>query len=115
MLGAASKYNWLKFDMTNCLNQGNVSYTPNRLGGQSVWFNGGVFSVGAIGQPGNTQLVQMRSAATCETPLTIPIFPTTMNMNAVTISNGLNITNPTIQNVTMIKLNGVSTTQQVCP
>jgi hypothetical protein len=115
LLGAASKYNWLKFDMTNCLTQGNMSYTPNRQSGQSVSFGGGVFSVGTIGQPGNTQLVQMRTAATCETPLTIPVFPTTMTLNSVSISNGLNITSPTVRNVTLIKLNGISTTQQVCP
>jgi len=85
LLGAASKYNWLKFDMTNCLTQGNMSYTPNRQSGQSVLFGGGVFSVGTIGQLGNTQLVQMRTAATCETPLTIPVVTNTMTMNAVSI------------------------------
>jgi len=115
LLGATSRYNWLKFNMTTCFNQGNVSYTPNRQSGQSVFFDSGVFSVGTISQPGNTQLVQMRAASTCETPLTIPISPTTMTLNAVSISDGLNITIPRMRNVTMIKLSNVSTTQQICP
>jgi len=116
ILGVSRQYNWLKFDMANCLGIGGNTYTPNRQNGQSIFFNNGVFSVGIIGQLGlNTQLVQMRPASTCETPFTIPVVTTTMTLNAVSISNGLNITSPTMRNVTLIKLNGISTTQQVCP
>jgi hypothetical protein len=114
-VGSIRKYNWLQFDAGTCNNTSNKSYTQPRDGGLSILTGGTVFSLGLVASATGPKLIEMFPSTLCEAGLSTSNVTATMAMAGLTLSNGMNIANPIMNNILILKMNGTSTASAVCP